>query len=255
MGLATGMSSGIILRTPTGNRSPGDMGAHAWWHVLGDASLRDDGDESTYTGPIADRGTASGVWRVSQWDDMTGNGRHAVEAVAADQPEVLDSDTGTSGDAIKFTVSGGDLRASFTSLSQPYTVWMVYRQLSNNTGVLLWSGVSSGSSFKNDGGTSMAAYAGSSQTIWDSVILTHSAFSVVMNGASSTGRSNNASRKTVAGSVGTNTLTDGLVIGGRHDDIGHPLAAYIDIAVFNRALTSAEELELYAYAQDTHGIT
>jgi hypothetical protein len=237
--------------------NPGQVGSlHGWWSVFsGTGSLRDTGAGASTPSGVSLRapGVATGTWAVTQLDDMSGNGRHFIQGTAANQP-ILNQVTLVNGvPPVKFDGVDDFMKtAAFTAISQPFTVWLAGKKRTNNS-THLWAGSDSthqanifGSGGNLDAGTTGSILTG--PTI-DSNSFDYAAF---FSGASSSVIFRNGTAFT--GNAGTQTPL-GWTVGARYDPVGYGDLDLYEAAVFTRALTATEVLQLRAYAKAAYLIT
>jgi hypothetical protein len=208
-------------------KSPADIGSlHGWWGVDGTGSLRDTGAGATApTGvTLKSPGAATGTWAVSQLDDMSGNGRHLVQATTTLQP-ILDQTALVSGyPPVKFDGTDDYLQtAAFTAIAQPFTVWLVGRKRSATNNVY--------------------AFAGSDSTHQANLFTSSLKWATGTTGTFFSG-----------GSDGTQTPAK-WTLGARYDPTAYMDLNVYSFAVFTKALSAAEVLQLRNYARTAFAVT
>lgn len=92
---------GLTERPPAGVSQPPSPppwtplalpGLALWLAADGTGTLRDDPGGGAYTGPLHLAPSPEGTWFLAQWDDISGQGRHATQATAVQQPEFVPSE-------------------------------------------------------------------------------------------------------------------------------------------------------------------
>jgi hypothetical protein len=237
-------------------KSPADIGSlHGWWGVDGTGSLRDTGAGATApTGvTLKSPGAATGTWAVSQLDDMSGNGRHLVQATTTLQP-ILDQAALVNGyPPVKFDGTDDYLQtAAFTAIAQPFTVWLVGRKRSATNNVYAFAG--SDSTHQANLFTSSLKWAtGTTGTFFSGGTVDTVAFDIacVYNGTSGAQYFRNA---LTSGSDGTQTPAK-WTLGARYDPTAYMDLNVYSFAVFTKALSAAEVLQLRNYARTAFAVT
>jgi hypothetical protein len=154
------------------------------------------------------------------WYDQSGNGRNVTQATAASQP--LISVLGNSLPGLTFDGSNDALVSAGFSVSQPTTVNLVYRQISQTQASIqnVFDGLTADRQtlFSATAGAENRVYAGTNGPSSDAgtsmPIGTRGAVGVVFNGASSRLEVNASTVASFTGDPSTNGL-DGLTIGTR----------------------------------------
>jgi hypothetical protein len=151
-------------------------------------------------GPVAwyQRGVGMAV---SAWvDQVAGGAQNFVQATATNQPTV------TASGSLLFDGADNYMQATFT-LAQPYTIYMLFNQVTWTGNDMLLSGATSTSHLRQVTATPQIAFnAGSALATVSPVVNTVNVISAVGNGASSVVQLNNDAP--VTGNAGTNAFSD-----------------------------------------------
>lgn len=193
---------------------------------------------------------------VSQWNDLSGNGRHLTQATGANQPTFGATAGPNSTPALTFDGSNDSLGVTFTAISQPVHVFGILRTVSlgtSNGGLIsggavgerpLVVGTPNTNTFTYFGGTGIS-YAHTDTT-------NHFLWEVVCNGASSSVIRGNTAAGT--GSIGTTTLSGvslGLLVGNG----SYGAMVLSEVAVYSAQISGANLTNLRAYFASRYGVT
>ncbi len=181
----------------------------------------------------------------AQWDDMSGNGRHAVQATAGNQPSIQTNIL--NGRQVRRFDGSTDGMTGTMTLEQPFTVVTVYKVTATGSTQSAFHGgnsslgVTAGNFFLFAG----AVISGSANTNFN--INTH-----VFNGASSAIFSNGVSL--VNADAQTNNISNfsiGYRAGPNDEYFGGDIA---EIIVYPVAFTEAQRLQTEAYFNHKYAI-
>ena len=182
---------------------------------------------------------------VAQWDDVSGNARHATQATAAARPTFRKSSGGTwvSFDGVDDYLA----TASWTDLSQPNDIFFVGAASNYSGSSIFLDGLdashehsvvlyASGPSWRLDGGTLL-----SGGTPSPSPHVFHAHF----DGASSTLRVDGV--QVIAGNAGTESI-NGLILGGYHGLNGLWLNGLLgEVLLYSATLSTTDRDAVEAY--------
>ena len=146
---------------------------------------------------------------VSQWNDLSGNGRHLLQATATNQPTLM------SDGSILLDGLDNFMQAAFT-LNQPCTFYLIVEPITFTANAFLFDAVTSATMLcrQDDSGVSatldIAAGVEFNQAITSFTLGACGVVSVVFNGASSLGQLNN--NAPTSSNAGTNN-SDGFTLG------------------------------------------
>lgn len=234
------------------------LGEEEWTPAKLNPVLWLEADRGTWQDSVGGTVAVSGD-AVGAWQDLSGNGNHATQAVASGRPILTTaSNGGKNFNAVDFDGVGTFLATTTfaAELAQPTTLYFVLSAPSVVTDGYLWDGsVATG---RNAGwttglGTALSIYAGSvvtpgppylDVTAWCSI-------SVCYNGASSW-----LYRNSVAfpgGDVGADGL-DGLVIGARFDGTQPSDFVCSFVCVVNNENTERDRDNMLRYLARKYGI-
>jgi hypothetical protein len=205
----------------------------AWW----DAS-----DESTITDVYGS---------VSQWDDKSGNGRHASQGTASLQP-ITGTRTINGLNVIDFTNGDRLTTGTFGPITQPLEIWAVVQFDSSTVGYIT-EGLDSSNRFTTghfsnlwvlnagnflDGTTTVATALHAIRALFDTT-----SSELWVDGASE-----------ITGNAGSNEL-DGLNIGGRYDNANWVDGRIAEILLFNDELSAGDVTDLETYLANKWGVS
>lgn len=176
-------------------------------------------------------GITSAAGAVSQWNDQSGNGRHLVQATGANQPG-LQADG-----SILFNGSSHSLATSAFAVAQPYTCYLLFKQITWVAGARIFDGVgvaNTPSIRQTTAGASpdVSLNAGADLTISTVTINVYAVVNAVVNGASSQIQSNNSTAAT--GNAGANGLT-GITLGVSAGGAGFSNIQVKEVVLFSAA--------------------
>jgi hypothetical protein len=198
---------------------------------------------------------------VSQWSDRSGNGRHLLQATAADQPLYVASGGPNNAPYVEFDGVSEYLRGTWV-LAQPVHVFAVALPTVgggvHNT--YLWDGGAAnamGAIFVNPAPTTtISYYAGVGFVFADCQTAQWQGLECAYNGASSYGRTD-TTWGLLRGNIGANT-TAGLTLSNLGSGPAGPSyrtnCRIAEMWAYSRVLTIGEIIELEAYRWDKYGI-
>lgn len=190
---------------------------------------------------------------VSQWDDASGNGRHATQATAINQPVYRASEvTFNNKPAIQGDGSDFMQTAAFTAMAQPSTLVVIGKTMmtSGNRGFV--DGIASTNRrliYRSSGG-SFVANAGASLANGTANTNAH-LFVTEFNGASTRFDRDGTS---VTGDAGTQTAT-GLTLFSFWDGSNQLSGFLAFVGLLDGTLTAGELADLEAWAATHYGLT
>jgi hypothetical protein len=191
---------------------------------------------------------------VSQWNDISGNGNHLVQATTTKQPP-FDADSGPNGHPFVGTFDNVDdfLQDAFT-LSQPIDAFLVIKPSASGAGNgTIMDGAAGANSMRLfvSAANTLGIFAG---TAIVSAAATETAFHRVrgeFNGASSGITVDNGSR--VAGNAGA-ASPGGVTLGIFGDGSSDPSDSQIVEAIFYNRILTTEATQVQAYLTARYGI-
>lgn len=232
-------------------KRPNDIGGlHTWvGGQAGTATLIDSGGGTTAGASLLNPPAPVGTYSVGQLDDISGNGRHIVQATSANQP-TLDFTAQVNGFVpVKFDAVDDLMQTAtaFTAIAQPFTIWIVCRIRQQLNSVYMVSGSDSShqgnvsliSPFKIAMGATTANFSG------PVVDTNRMDVAAVFNGASSILYVRGAA---TAGTGPTQTPQK-WTLGARYDSLGFSPMNLLELAVFTKALSATEVAQLRGYAK------
>ena len=200
-------------------------------------------------------GLADGA-AVSQWDDLSGNARHLLQATGANQPlytaAILNGKP-----VVRFDGVNDTLKATAFTLVQPEHVFIVIRWRSaagaveaNNFG-MDGNAANGGALYEASNSSNVAATAGAAlaasptggATVWHS-------YSVLFNGASSELRTDGGAA--VSGNLGANNL-GGLTLGARADAAGPADVDVAEVIIYASVLSTSDRQAVEGYLRTKWG--
>lgn len=146
---------------------------------------------------------------VSQWDDASGNGRHLKQSTGAAQPAKQ------ADGSILFDGSSDFLKCDAFTLNQPYTVYVLFKQVTWTANDRIFDGEATNSSILFQVGTtpSLSLFAGSTVAANTNLAVdTYGAVASVFNGASSAMQVN--ATTTTTGNAGAGNM-GGFTLGAQ----------------------------------------
>lgn len=191
---------------------------------------------------------------VSQWDDASGNGRHATQATGSQQPTFRSSDAGYNNKPV-VDADGGDLlqTSAFGSpLSQPGTL-VVVGSTESNLGVLV-TGLTSTARWQlyraDSNQRRHKMYAGSELASGSAGPTAPTLFVATYDGGSSSLERNGST--IMAGNAGSQSL-DGLSLFAYLDGTFGEVGRIAFLGLIGRELTSQEKSDLLSWSQSHYG--
>jgi len=212
----------------------------AYIHSLGPAAWFLKGQGQTVTG--------SGV---SQWDDLSGNGRHLLQGTDAARP-ALQADG-----SVLFNGTSHYLKCNAFTLNQPTCVLMVVKQVSWTAGDAFFDGnsLNAGSLAQQTASTSprIQLYAGASGVSNNTNLAVGSVgvVSSLFNGGSSLLQVNKTAATT--GNAGTNNM-GGFTLGATGTPSGYSHIQVYETVIFPIAPSTAQLDRLVAGLMARHGV-
>lgn len=193
-------------------------------------------------------GITSSASKVSQWSDQTSNVRHLLQATANNKP-TLQSDG-----SILFDGSNFFLQTATFTLVQPSTLYMLWRQVTWNSGGVCCDGftAASGQIVQTTGTPQINISAGSSTAANTGLAVnTYAATAAVFNGASSSLQVNK--KPATTGSAGTTAMA-GLTIGADGSG-GNPANVQVkEVILFNAAHNLQQQFQVINYLSNIGGL-
>ncbi len=194
---------------------------------------------------------------VSQWNDLSGNAHHLVQATGASQP-TYDATSGANSQAgVTFDGSDDSLAVSFSAVSQPFHVFAIIKTVSALDGGsrglvcggaigerMITQGNVVANTIHNYMGSAFVSLSHSNTTnhfIWESLV----------NGASSSLIRGNTAAAT--GNPGANTLSGvnlGILPGASNSNI-----IISDVCIYSAAISGANLTNLRSYFSTRYAVT
>jgi hypothetical protein len=190
---------------------------------------------------------------VSQWNDLSGNGRHLTQAVTNNQPAYV-TNALNGRPAIDFDGSNDSLSASFT-LSQPTRVFCVGNYRLNQANQQLWDGAAAGNRMRKylNAAGSPGIFAGGAQFVFNQSILGFFVWEAVFNGNNSSLQQNGTTL--LSGGAGAN-VPGGVRLAIFGDGTGNPTNCQIaEFILYNRVITASEASAVRTYLGRKYAIT
>jgi hypothetical protein len=191
---------------------------------------------------------------VSQWDDLSGNGHHLLQATGSLQP-VYSGSGQTS--LVTFDGPSGNgqyMKAGTFTLNQPETVYFVGKQITWISNAKMFDGGSALSVDFNQTGSSpsVGVYAGSGGFgVGILALNTLSVVAIVYNGTSSSITINNGSVN--VGNAGTNNA-GGFTLGAVQDGTQPANVGVQEIYLYNTGHTVIQQTEIVTFLRTKWGI-
>ena len=189
--------------------------------------------------------TGSGV---SQWDDLSGNGRHLLQGTDAARP-ALQADG-----SVLFNGTSHYLKCNAFTLNQPTWVVMAVKQVSWTDGERMTDGNTIDTGLIQQQGVSpnIRIYAGTALTgITSLAIGAYGVLSAILNGANSSIQHNLGSP--VTGNAGSANM-GGFTLGAKADGVGPSNIQVAEVALFPIAPSAAQQDRLVAGLMARHGV-
>jgi len=190
---------------------------------------------------------------VSQWNDLSGNGRHLTQTTTNNQPAYV-TNALNGRPAIDFDGSNDSLSASFT-LSQPTRVFCVGNYRLNQANQQLWDGAAAGNRMRQylNATGSPGIFAGAPQFSLGQSILGFFVWEAVFNGNNSSLQQNGTTLS--SGTAGTN-VPGGVRLAIFGDGTQNPTNCQIaEFILYNRAITASEASAARTYLGRKYAIT
>ena len=191
---------------------------------------------------------------VSQWNDISGNGRHLTQATGANQPTFGATSGPNSTPALTFDGSNDVLSATFSAINQPLHCFAIMRTNNIPAASGFISGGASGERFiaGNTASTNVLNYWGGTGIVYShSDTTNHFLWEVLVNGASSSVIRGNTAAGT--GSVGSNTMS-GVTLGQMPGN-GYTNCILSEVAIYSAQISGTNLTNLRAYYASRYGVT
>lgn len=233
-----------------GKAGRGGRGVPFWMFNMNNNQATDAAIQAPIAGPAAwyryNSGIAEAGSGVSQWSDMSGNGRHLLQATDAQRPH-KQADGG-----ILFSGDYGDpelLRATAFTLNQPVTIYALLKQITWTTVTatrVLFDGNTNGTAAVLQSATTpnLRAYAGALSTELPLTLNTYGRICVVFNGASSVFRIDDGAD--VTGNFGT-ANPGGFVLGAGGNNAGYSNIQAKEVLIYAAAHDSTQRNTVMSY--------
>lgn len=191
----------------------------------------------------------------SIWEDISGNGRNATQATAADQPDII-TNAQNGRQVRRFNDTTDNLLTPSFSLSQPFTTYAVYKAPTTTLNKLvLRNNDSSGSAIPtvhrsavgNTSGLNFGTGFFPLVTIADWQILC-----TIANGSSSVVQRNGGSDNT--GNAGNTNVSSGFIVGNLAALNSALNGDIAEILIFPTALSTEERRKVEIYLSNKWGI-
>lgn len=198
--------------------------------------------------------------KITQFNDKSGNGRHATNSNATYQL-TQSVDAAYNSKIIAITNGNGNqvyAPTSFT-VNQPLTIFAIGDGNVNDWETWIDSNNVNRVIFRKDPTNYFAVYAGAANVNITSTVNSKTTASIAWceyNGASSKGNVN-SNTATALSTPGTNALTQPILLGGYGGGV-YPLAdggKFASILIYNRALTTQERTNVLSYFATYYGIS
>ena len=188
---------------------------------------------------------------VSQWNDISGNGRHLVQADPLRQPT-----WGSVAQEIIFDESNLRYIGSSGEFNQPLSVFLVMKRITHINGGRFFCGEGpSGSIYQASTSTSIIAWSGDtlihSGGVGDDYIIVR----VVFNGANSYIRINDGLKS--EGNLGSNSLNNRITLGsnGATSAFDYSNVAYKEAIIWNGVISDEDSDIIHNYLVTQHSIS
>jgi len=190
--------------------------------------------------------TGSGV---SQWDDVSGNDNHLKQGVDANRPS-------KEGDgSILFNGIDHSLKADTFTLSQPETIYLLFKQVTWTSQLRIFDGNASntGLIFQNGTTPDLDAFAGANSGATNDLALdTYGIATVVFNGASSIFYIDN--NTPITGNFGTSSM-NGFTLGASGSNGFKSNIQVKEAFIYSDAHDAAIRLQLLNYLASVGGLS
>ena len=190
---------------------------------------------------------------VSQWSDLSGNGRHLAQTTLNNQPAVATSAI-NSRPALDFDGSNDNLSATFT-LSHPVRIFCVGNFRATGGQNQLFDGTATNTMRMYIGGaTEVAMFAGANLPATVASVNGWFVWECFFNGASSSLTRNGTTL--ASGNAGSNTTVGGLrlaVLGSGLSNFTNCQIA--EVVLYSRAITASEASSVRSYLGGKYAIT
>jgi hypothetical protein len=199
----------------------------------------------------SDTGTTI-VTGVSQWNDQSGNLNHLVQAVGASQPVVTASAINGL-PCITFDGSNDNMTAAFT-LAQPFTIFMVFRQVTWTSTRDLHDGITTADSMLLQQFTTtpnLRMFGGGSLTGANTLAVnTFGLITEVWNGASSEIQLTDSAP--ITGNAGA-AAPGGITLGSRQTSTAPANIGVAELVIMAATATTAERAGFRSYVASRYG--
>ena len=194
-------------------------------------------------------GITSAAGSVSQWDDMSGGGRHLKQGTGAAQP-ALQSDG-----SILFDGSSDFLKCDAFTLNQPETVYLLMKQVTWTTSDRSFDGdaTNSGSMINSGVSPQFIAHAGSNLAVNGNLAVdTYGVVAVVFNAAASLTQVNNT--VPITGNANTNNM-GGFTLGATGGGTSLANIRVKEVVLYNAAHDAETRAKVIRYLAGVGGLT
>ena len=245
---------------PTAFRTAISPVAAAALPVSGAALWLDGADSSTL---FTDAGTTvvtSNGQLVYQWNDKSGNSRHATQATSGNRPTWLSPANGQNGlGAIRFSALYHNLINSTLPISQPFTVFCRVRNNSTNSYPAIFDASSSGSGNRAvlfarriDATNKPSAYAGTVVGFGSAMSVSYTNYNLgtVFNGSNSVASFNGTETTINPGTFGGTT---GYMLSNSADSNVVFYGDICELIVYPSALSSSDRSAIVSYLNQKWG--
>lgn len=219
-------------------KTPADLpGLAAWWQA----------DDVVLSGS-----------KITQFNDKSGNGRHATNSNATYQ---VTQSVDAAYNSKNVAVMNGSANQVYTppsfTASQPLTIFAVGNANGTDWETFIDSNNVNRVIFRKDPTNYYTVYAGVANVNIASInVKTNPGIGwTEFNGAASKGNTNSNTAITLSSTPGTNSLTQPILFAG--NSAGYPMAngsKFAALLVYNRALTTAERTRVLRYLSEYYGI-
>jgi hypothetical protein len=195
------------------------------------------------------------VTGVSQWNDLSGNGRHLVQATTNNQP-VYTANQIAGKPGVVFDKTNDRLTWS-GSLPQPTTIYCVgkYNATPSAGNETMYDSQTNGNRMRlfSPSGVRVAINAGTERSLPTDVTLTaYAVYEAIFNGATSFLGFNNST--TVSGNAGS-TASDGIALNAFGGFAAFGGVSIAEFVLYSRVLNNSERSAVRLYLAGKYGIT
>lgn len=193
---------------------------------------------------------------VSQWNDISGNGRHLTQATGANQPTFGATSGPNSTPALTFDGSNDSLAVTFSSISQPIHCFLICRTTTlsvPNGGFVSGGAVGERVLVVGTANTNVFQFFGSTgPTLAHSNTTNHFLWeSLVNNASSSIIRGNTSPATGTSGTTGLSGICLGLLVG----NASYAGSIISEVVVYSSQISGTNLTNLRAYFASRYGVT